>query len=105
MLNEQQLQARAKLMLSIQMPDLEECRQEGFDANKEDILEKQNPYALDSEEYYHWQEGWWESSYSPAPEKTVVVELSTRKLLKRALAIGGAILFAMLCFELAEMAF
>jgi len=119
--------SRARLLLNIQMPDLEECWQEGYESQIRDVDETSNPYAEHSTEYYHWSEGWWAACYGEAPiynlasDQSMMVQeaaneaempiatpqqvdaLSFKQLAKRAAVFGSAILLTILCFELADM--
>ena len=125
MKTDQELLGHAKLMLNIQMPSYEDCWQDGFDSCQNDLDESDNPYDEDSAQYIQWQEGWWADclnetgafdnvpaeSQQAANDVNIIQEpiaanaaISPRRYLRRLLAIGGAILFAMLCFELVEIA-
>lgn len=133
MSDERQLISHARLMLNIQMPTLEDCWQEGFDSFHNEIDDANNPYKADTPEYHHWQEGWWAACYDESPAHSIesvretspsistqtaandaietaveprrkVANSSFRRLFRNAVGIGTAILLAMLCYQIADVA-
>ena len=50
--------AIAKMLLEIQLPNLEDCWDEGRVLSATHKLED-NPYKPGTANFHHWQEGWW----------------------------------------------
>lgn len=56
-----------KLRLNIKHPSFEECYAYGYECATAQLLEEDNPYPLDTSEYEHWQNGWWDGFYGVKP--------------------------------------
>lgn len=52
-----------RLQMHIEQPSLEECWSEGYVSVLEGGVEDDNPYAVESLEYQHWNQGWWAGFY------------------------------------------
>ncbi len=59
--------AHSKLQLNIDVPDLEHCWLEGYEALESGSEEEGNPYGESSSEFLQWQTGWWAAFYGEEP--------------------------------------
>jgi hypothetical protein len=64
--DEKQVLAFLKLKLQIDTPNLEEIWLEGYDCAKASPDEERNPYLACSQEFNHWEDGWWAGCYGQA---------------------------------------
>lgn len=56
-----------KLRFNIDHPSFEECYLDGYDCALAKADEEENPYREGTQEYDHWQEGWWAGFYGEKP--------------------------------------
>lgn len=52
-----------KLQFNIEHPTLEEAYQYGYECALAEIAEEDNPFAIGSNEYEQWHDGWWSGFY------------------------------------------
>lgn len=94
-----------RLQLNIKHPELEDCYVDGYECALAEIGEEENPFAENTPEHEHWQEGWWAGFYGeqplfadamePTDEKRAANDrffsLSDNSLISNVLRITGAI--------------
>ncbi len=126
----EQLLPHARLLFTAQAPSIEDCWCQGYQGFIMDEAESGNPYQKTSSEHQAWNDGWWNACLGEEPlfpetlekygldadaalahalphERASAPINSVPEFLwfRRLCEVGLALLAAMLCVELAEMAF
>jgi ribosome modulation factor len=114
--------ALTRLMMHVEMPDLEETWLDGYQSGLDDLPEENNPYPMNSQEYECWNEGWWAGFYQeqplfsldgtvnplgqPVQQQTAANTTKvgkTRKYMIRTIQILGTLLAAAICYQLLDL--
>ena len=120
----------SRLQLNINVPELEHCWLEGYEASDVGSEEEHNPYSEGSCESEHWITGWWASFYGEeplydyegnvknmseanigviSPSQTVAaneaewLSASTRQWAKRVAKVAGVIAASVAVYELVDL--
>lgn len=114
--NDSMLLGLCQLQFHINNPDLEDAWDDGYEHGCAEYAESSNPFPKNSQEYHHWQNGWWAGFYNEDTSadqtevvKTMVIQktnpkITTKQWFLALLEVFSGILAFFAVYQLVELA-